>query len=247
MHNPFDLQDKTILVTGASEGIGRAIAIEISKHGAQVLLSSRNKIKLEETKKILSPGNHRVLPADLTLEKDLQNLVDDLPVLDGVVFNAGLTKTLPAKYIKDEDYNEVFNVNIKSPVLLNKLLLKQKKINRGGSLCFISSIASRYVHKGNSLYSASKGALNSYTRSLALEMAPRQIRVNGILPGMIETGLLNNSTISQEQLEQHKKNYPLGRYGKPEEVAYMVVYLLSDASAWVTGSLFTIDGGYSLK
>lgn len=247
MQNPYSLEGKRLLVTGASGGIGKAVAVQCAAQGASMYVTARNIEKLNETKNLLGEKEHFVLPADLNNDDDIIALVQQLPLLDGLVLNAGMIKTVPVKFIRRELLQTMFNVNIQSSMMLIQQLLKQKKINENASICFISSVASNYVHLGNSVYSASKGAVNSFSKALALELAPKKIRVNAILPGFVETGILNNGAIGSEQIEEHMKNYPLGRYGKPEDIAYLVQYLLSDASVWMTGSLLTIDGGYSIK
>lgn len=247
MTEPFNLSNKQILITGASSGIGRSIALSCSNQGALLHLLGRNLGRLEETKSKLSSLNHLVYQVDLADDLQISKTTDILPALDGVVFNAGTVKLLPIKYMKRNVIEELFNVNLFSAMLFVQNLVKQNKLRQNASICFISSIASQYVTPGNAIYSASKGAVNSFTKSLALELAPKKIRVNAILPGLIETNILENeSAIGQEELELHQKNYPLGRFGKPEDVAYLSVYLLSDASQWMTGSLLKLDGGYSL-
>jgi NAD(P)-dependent dehydrogenase (short-subunit alcohol dehydrogenase family) len=247
MNSPFQLPGKKILITGASAGIGRAIAIRTSQQGAETFLTARNLIALNKTLALLQNGHHKIIESDLNDEQQIIKLVEDLPVLDGIVFNAGMIKTVPVNFIKKALIDEIFQVNFTSSVMLMQLLLKKKKINKGASICFISSLASEYMHIGNAAYSATKGAVNSYAKSLALELAPKQIRVNAILPGMIQTQLMDGGAVGAEQLENHMKNYPLGRFGTPDDVAHLAVYLLSDASPWMTGSLITLDGGYSLK
>ena len=247
MDSLFNLQGKTILVTGASSGIGKAIAVLCATQGATILLTARNKEKLEETLKLLPEGNHQYFLADLTLDHEINELVAQLPILDGVILNAGMVKTVPVQYLKKDDLNYMFNLTLNSSVLMIQQLLKKKKIIAEGSICFISSVASQKMTIGNSMYSAAKGALNSFSRSLALELAPKKIRVNAILPGMIETPILDAGPVSKEQLDLHLKNYPLGRFGKPEDIAGLTIYLMADISKWMTGSLLTLDGGYTLK
>lgn len=236
-----------MLITGASAGIGRSIAVCAAKQGAEIILTARNLIALNETLNLLEIGHHQVIASDLSDEPQILHLVEKLPSLDGIVFNAGMIKTVPVNFIKKAFIDEIFQVNFTSSVMLIQLLLKKKKINKGASICFISSLASQYMHIGNAAYSATKGAVNAYAKSLALELAPKQIRVNAILPGMIQTQLLDGGAVGEAQLENHKKNYPLGRFGTPDDVAHLAVYLLSDAANWMTGSLITLDGGYSLK
>jgi NAD(P)-dependent dehydrogenase (short-subunit alcohol dehydrogenase family) len=247
MNTIFSLSGKKILVTGASSGIGRAIAIESSKQGATIIGTARNNNKLIETKEMLFDSDHIFFNADLSDEADLDKLVEGLPLLDGIVLNAGMVKTVPVKYIKKSILDYMFNVNIQSSILLIQKLLKSKKINSGGSICFISSVATQKATTGNAMYIATKGAVNSFAKALALELAPKQIRVNAIMPGFVETNILEETGISEEQLEAHKKNYPIGRFGKPEDVAYLSIYLMSDESRWMTGSLIVIDGGFSIK
>ena len=243
--NPFSLKDKNIFVTGSSSGIGKEIAISCSKMGANLIITGRNKDRLEKVLNELNV-NSKFIIADLQNDQDIINMVSELPILDGIVFNAGIVNTVPVSFIKKNQINEVFNVNFISSVLLVQKIISNKKIKKGGSICFISSVASNYVNIGNSLYSASKGAINSFTKALALEMSSKNIRVNAILPGFIETNILEKSNFDINTITEHKKKYPLG-FGKPEDIANAAIYLLSDASVWTTGSLLTVDGGYSIK
>lgn len=247
MKTIFSLSNKNILVTGASSGIGRAIAIENSKQGANIIATARTTGKLLETINMLDEGNHTLISADLSDEQSLNHLVEQLPLLDGIVLNAGLVKTTPVKYIKKSVLDHMFNVNVQSSILLIQKLLKSKKIKSGASICFISSVATIKATQGNAMYIATKGAVNSFAKALALELAPKQIRVNAIMPGFVETNILKDSAVSEEQLESHKKNYPIGRFGKPEDVAHLSIYLMSDESKWMTGSSIVIDGGFSIK
>lgn len=248
-YNPFSLKEKTILVTGASSGIGRAIAIECSKMGAVVCLTARNKERLEETLlQMERPEQHSIRLADLALQEDRIRLVEELPErLDGVVQCAGFITTKPFTFVSEENLHDIMKINFEAPVLLTQSLLKKKKILKGSSVVFISSISGVYISiVANSIYSASKGAVNGIAKALALELAGKQIRVNTITPGMVETEICSEGILSDEQLAEDAGRYPLKRYGKPEEVAYAAVYLLSDASKWVTGSNLLIDGGYTL-
>jgi len=248
MKGLFSLEDKKILVTGASAGIGRSIASNCAKQGGQVSITARDKDRLHETLNGMQHNDHHSLHiADLSNEEDIISLTKELPELDGLVLNAGIVKTIPVKFIKKDALENIFKVNIYGSILLVKHLLKLKKIKNNCSICFVSSVASKKMTLGNSLYSATKGAINSFTKSLALELASKQIRVNAILPGMVETNILKDSAISQDNLDTHLKNYPIGRFGKPEDIAYLAIYMLSDAAAFMTGSLVTIDGGYSIK
>ncbi len=243
MKNPFSLFSKTILVTGASSGIGRAIAISCSMMGASVYITGRNRIKLEETVSMMEGGNHHVIVADLTNEDDRICLVSSLPYIDGIVNNAGVGSRVLCKNITEFDIDKVMYINFKSSVLLQSLLLNQKKINKGGSIVFTASWAYDSPSIGNAIYSASKGAIISYAKCLGLEVAPRKIRVNCICPAMVWTDLILQDGLTKEYMEKAQKSYPLKRYGTPQDIANLAVYLLSDASSWMTGSCVDITGG----
>ncbi len=241
--NPFSLKGKTILVTGASSGIGRGIAITCSKMGASVLLNGRRQLKLEETLAQLEAGAHKIEAADLTDVESMNRMLSDLPVLDGVVHCAGIGQRVLCKSATEQDVDSVMDANFKGPVLLQTGLLKQKKLKKGASVVFIASIASWSPSIGNAYYSASKGAIVSYAKCLALELAPRLIRVNCISPAMVWTNLIKNDAVEEEQLKEDEQSYPLKRYGQPEDIANLAVYMLSDASSWMTGSNVDITGG----
>lgn len=248
MSSLFSLSGKKILVTGASSGIGRAIAILAAAQGADVLLSARNEDRLKQTMSQMKEGNHSFLVADLSDEAALENLVNQLENVDGVVHAMGIMSTLPYKFINKKALNDIMNVNFIAPTLLTQLLLKAKKINKKGSIVFISSISGNVIgSKGNSLYSATKGALNATAKVLALELAAQKIRVNTIAPGVVKTEMWSEPTsFSKEQLEEDEKRYPLG-HGSPEDVAGAAVFLLSDASKWITGSNLVLDGGFTIQ
>lgn len=238
----FSLAGKTILVTGASSGIGRGIAIACAEAGACVVLNGRNVERLNETLSQMSGEGHIVLPADLTDSKQRQELVERVPELDGLVQCAGVMNRVPCKSIGQEDIDAVFAPNVEAPMLLQAELLQERKIKKGSSIVYMASIAPRSAETGNALYSASKAAIIAYAKCLSLELAPRQIRVNCISPAMVWTNLaLSGAT--KEELEQDQATYPLKRYGKPEDVANAAVYLLSDATSWMTGSNVEITGG----
>lgn len=248
MYNPFSLQDKTILITGASSGIGKAIAIECSKMGAKVVITGRNENRLKETYGLLDGENHpNYIVADLSNNEDIEALTKAMPKLDGLVNCAGLTRILPFQFATQKDFKEILEVNFFAPTEMTRLLTKSKKMNKDSSIVFISSVSGVYCSSpASSIYSASKGAVNGVIKGIALDLAPRGIRVNSVNPGMIDTDIFLDSVISKEQLEEDAKRYPLKRYGKPEEVAHAAIYLLSDASRWVTGSSLLIDGGFTL-
>lgn len=241
--NPFSIVGKTILVTGASSGIGRAIAIACAKMGATVIVTGRNVERLNETLSLMPEGNHKAISADLTKVEDIDALIAELPKLDGLVQCAGVGSRVLCKSITKEDLQYVFLPNVEAPILLQTAILEKKIINKSASIVFIASRAADVPSIGNATYSASKGAIISYAKCLALELAPRMIRVNCICPAMIWTDLILKGDIDKEQLEEAQLKYPLKRYGQPEDVANLALYLLSDASSWMTGSTIDLTGG----
>jgi NAD(P)-dependent dehydrogenase (short-subunit alcohol dehydrogenase family) len=247
MASLFSLVEKNVLITGASSGIGKAAAIVSSQNGANLIVQARNKDRLDRCIIALDNAKTNIpILGDLTLEEDLDKIVIECPSLDGLVLNAGIVKLSPVQFIKKSDLDLLFDTNVKSSILLVQKLLKAKKINKFASIVFVSSIASQKVTLGNAMYAASKGAVNSFTKALALELSPKKIRVNAILPGLVETDILGENS-NKEELSKHLNNYPLGRFGQPNDIAYLIQYLLSNESSWMTGNLIPIDGGFSLK
>lgn len=246
-YNPFSLSGKTILVTGASSGIGQKTAIESSKLGASVILTARNQERLNETFSQLEGTGHVQILAELTNEEQVMALVSSLPALDGVVLCAGKGMTLPFPFCTREKYDEIFNVNYFAPVELLRLLVKKKKIGKDSSVVFVSSIGGNGSYSlGNGIYGASKAAINSTMKFCARELAGKKIRVNSVNPGMVNTKLIQGGAISEEQHKLDMEKYPLKRYGETEDIAYGIIYLLSDASSWVTGHALVIDGGVTI-
>jgi NAD(P)-dependent dehydrogenase (short-subunit alcohol dehydrogenase family) len=247
MYNPFSLKNKTVFVSGASSGIGKSIATECSRMGAKMFITGRDSVRLNETFTMLQGEGHVQIVADLQDKEGIKTIAQELPILDGIVHCAGIAKPLPFQFLTEEVINEVMGINFNSGAILSNLLLRSKKINKGASIVFISSVSGVYCSSaGGSIYSASKGAVNGLVKGMALDLASKMIRVNSVNPGMIDTGIYSEGKITEEQLKEDIKRYPLKRYGKPEEVAFAAVYLLSDASTWVTGSNLLIDGGYTL-
>jgi len=244
-YNPFSLEGKTILITGASSGIGRTTAVECSKMGAQLFLTGRNEQRLIETMELLDGQNHSFIPADLTDDNEMQHLISSLPPLDGLVNNAGIQKYMPTQFITEDDLLRILKTNTVAPILLTRTLVKKKKMKNPSSVVFTSSIAGNFkCSPGNAMYSTSKGAISGFMRNSAIDLAAKGIRCNAVNPGMIVTPIMTeNSALTEEQWEENRKLYPLKRFGKPEDVAFAIIYLLSDASSWVTGSSLIIDGG----
>lgn len=248
-YNPYSLRGKKILVTGASSGIGRGIAIECSRIGASVIITGRNAERLQETLCMMDhQQEHSMVIADLSSVEGVFTLADAVDnTIDGLVLCAGFTIVKPFKYVSEKDIYDIMDVNYKAPVLLAQRLLKKKKISKGASIVFISSVSGVFISApAGALYSGSKGAVNGIAKAMAIDLSSRGIRVNCVNPGMVDTNIFAKGDITKEQLEEDVKNYPLGRYGKPEDIAYAVIYLLSDASKWVTGTNLKIDGGLTL-
>lgn len=240
--NPFTLEGKQILVTGASSGIGKGVSITCAQMGATVILSGRNENRLNDVLASLPKGEHRILPLDLLDRESVSFVVENLPKLDGFVQCAGVANRIPCKSIRQSDIDYVLNTNLEAPMLLQAELLSKKKINKAASIVYIASRAAASPSMGNAIYSASKGAIISYAKCLALELASRQIRVNCICPGMVWTGLITN-VLNEDDLKIAEQKYPLKRFGSVNDVAYLTVYLLSDASSWMTGTAIDISGG----
>ena len=212
--------------------------------GGDLFVTARSEERLVHT--VDQMGTGKAIYCNLLSNEDLDSLVDVLPELDGIVLCAGMNKKEPVNFIADESLNVILDTNFTSNVKLIKRLLRKKKISKGASVVIISSISVDSPAVGNSIYAASKGAVSSYSKVLALELSKKGIRVNTIEPGMVHTEWLDKSTMTAELFTKDETRYPLGRYGLPEDIANAAIYLLSDASSWMTGSKIRIDGGISL-
>lgn len=240
--NPFSLEGKNILVTGASAGIGKAISIACAKMGGHVIITARNAYRLNETLSEM-PGEHICVKTDLTNKKEVSALIAALPKLDGLVQCAGVGSRIPCKMIDENSIKEVMIPNFEAPILLQSLLLQANKIKKSASIVYIASRAANSPSVGNAVYSASKGAILSYAKCLALELAPKLIRVNCICPAMVWTDLILKGGLTEEDLREQEQKYPLKRYGRPDDIANLCIYLLSNASTWMTGSAIDLTGG----
>ena len=246
MQDIFSLKNKNILVTGASSGIGKQAAINVSKMGANVIITGRNKERLADTLAEMQ-GNHKMFCIDLTKEEEMFDLVENVVNLDGFVHCAGISKPLPIKFIKQSYLNDIQTINYEVAVLLSSLLLKKKKINKAASLVFISSIAAQHPYKGGAVYAASKAALEAFARTLALELAHRKIRVKCLAPAMVQTKMYETTkaAVSAAAMEKDAMRYPLG-IGQSDDVANASIFLLSAAARWITGQTIRLDGGLML-
>lgn len=238
-----DLAHKTFLVTGASSGIGQAVAIALSGQEARVVVTGRSTSRLADTLRQLNP-RCEALAADLTRDADLEALCGRLPALDGICHSAGIIKPFPARLMDKAEFDKVFSINALAPIALTGQLLKKKKINPGASIVFISSIASAFAHVGSSSYSSSKAAVEAYSRSIAIEHARKAIRSNCLRPALVESPILDQARelSSADTAQSYIARYPLG-IGSPGDVAAATLFFLSQSSRWITGTTLTLDGG----
>lgn len=248
-YNPFSLEGKTILITGAAGGIGRAVSVVCAKLGAKLILTDIKGDDLDDLLKELPSScvsKESLIVSDLTDDTSRNHLVELCPVVDGFVYNAGVMKLTLTQYLTEEEIERIHRVNLLAPMMLTRSLLKKKKFKRGTSIVFTASAAGVFrVSIGNGIYATSKCGIDAFMRTVALELGPKGIRCNSVNPGMVETPLIGS--FSQEEKEKEIQNYPLGRFAKPEDIAMGIVYLLSDAASFVTGSALKIDGGMTLS
>ena len=237
----FSLLNKTVLVTGASSGIGRGCARALAFQGARCILAARNKNRLLETMNGCAGSGHELLEWDMTDDMKRDSMVEALPELDGLVYCAGVPDNqTPLKFLKPEFLDYIVGVNLRAPILLLAALVKRKKLKKGASMLFITSFSP--IH-GSPAHSA---GLYGFVRGAALDCAPRKIRVNAIAPASVNTPLIDFSALTEEQRKANESSYPLGRYGEPSDIASAAVYFMSDESSWITGTQFIMDGGKSL-
>lgn len=249
--NPFSLKGKTMIVTGASSGIGRQCAVTCSFLGARVILTGRNESRLQETLSMMDgKTEHKVCSIDLTDYEEvgigIEEIIKETGPVDGLINCAGISTTLPLNLVNTVKMEEFFNINVQAAVNLTRIVSRARNFSSdGGSIIFISSVMAEAGESGKMLYSITKGALTAGARSLAVELAPRKIRVNSVLPGVVDTPMSKNAIYSrnEEALAAVKKMHPLG-LGNPEDVALACAFLLSDASRWITGTNLVVDGGY---
>jgi NAD(P)-dependent dehydrogenase (short-subunit alcohol dehydrogenase family) len=252
MKDNYSLKDKTILITGASSGLGKAIAIYASKRGAKIILVARNLERLLGTFKLLEGENHTYYSFDLNdidgMKSFVSSIVGENGKLDGLVHAAGIESTIPFKMLSYKSVEEMFKINVFSGIELTRLSTSKKNFNNGGSIIFLSSVMGSLGEKGKVAYCGSKSAIKNMVKPLALELSNRQIRVNSISPGVVLTEMTEKmfATMSEDNIMEIKDKHPLG-FGEPKDIAELSIFLLSKESRWVTGSDLIIDGGFSIS
>lgn len=247
MSNPtreaFSLHGKTILVTGASSGLGRQIAMTCATRGARIILTGRDATRLQETHKQLAGEGHIQVTADLTSAEGRTQVVQAASRIDGVVLCLGGQMLSPIRQLRESLMTAMYQAHFLAPVMLTQRLLQANVIEKQGSIVFMLSTAAHIGTRGVGPYSAMKSALLGVIRCLAMEVAPRKVRVNGISPSVVPTPRLwGEDDEKNEPLKKERARHPLG-LGTPQDVANGVVYLLADASRWVTGTSLVMDGG----
>jgi NAD(P)-dependent dehydrogenase (short-subunit alcohol dehydrogenase family) len=249
----LDLTGKVIVITGASSGIGRAAAMQCAEQGATIILMGRNNERLNHTSENLKGNHHFILEADITdyesIESKLKSIIASSGKLSGLINAAGITTTLPLTLSKPEKMDTFFKVNVTAAINLTRLCVsKQMLSENGGSIIFLASVMGLAGEVGKTIYSATKGALISASRSLALELAAKNVRVNCISPGVVITPMTQNAVYNRDEEARAKilALHPLG-LGRPEDIASACVFLLSDEARWITGSNLIIDGGYTAR
>lgn len=253
MDSIFNLKNKNIIVTGASSGIGRQCAITFNQLGANLILIARNEERLKETYNKLDKGNHLIFSQEITeydkLKEIVNTAVDKIGKISGFVHSAGIEMTVQLRSMTPSYYENMFATNVISGFELARIISKKKYLDKKGvSFIFISSVMGMLGQSGKIGYCASKGALISGSKAIALELAKKNIRVNCVLPGVVETEMSNKmfENLPEESKKSIEEMHPLG-LGKPEDIANACAFLLSDAARWITGTNLIIDGGYSAK
>ena len=244
--SPFGLHERTVLVTGASSGIGRQIALSCAKAGATLVLTGRNDERLQALLDELGGAPHRMLVADLNDEAQVDALSTGAGKIDGLVHSAGIAALAPLRMASREHIEGQLATNLIAPMLLTRALLARQAVRSGGSIVFISSVSAHVGVRGVSAYSASKAAVEGMARSLSIELAPRSIRVNCLAPGLVQTPLLDAAVATTGNLDETFGRYPLG-IGQPEDVANAAIFFLSRASRWITGTALVLDGGHTVQ
>ena len=246
-YNPFTIEGKTILVTGATSGIGRATAVACAQMGAKVIAVGRSQERLDSLMQELEGNGHQSIVADLTNETQVQTLVEAVPEIEGVACCAGVANMNPFAFVSQQEIERVFQINCFAPMMLVNRVLKAKKLRKGSSVVFVSSVdGPKIVHAGNTVYSGSKSALVGLAKNMAIDLAGKKIRVNCVLPGTTDTPMIHTGSATDEMLAETAKSLPMKRFAQPEEIANAIIFLLSNAASYITGAEITVDGGNTI-
>jgi NAD(P)-dependent dehydrogenase (short-subunit alcohol dehydrogenase family) len=249
----IDLSGNNIIITGASSGIGRACAVLANSLGANVVLVARDIDRLNQTADLLDVGSYLLLSKDLTNHNEYHDIVKEsvnkFGRIDGMVHCAGIEQTIPLRMMRPKSYYDLFSLNVIAGFELARFITKKGNyVESNCSIVFVSSVMAELGQPGKIGYCSSKGALVSGARSMALELASKNIRVNCVLPGIVKTEMVENlfSSLTDDLVDSIIERHPLG-VGEPVDVAKACIFLLSSSSKWITGSSLNIDGGYSAK
>jgi len=247
MEDVFSLKGKTILITGATSGIGRACAVDFAANGARIIAVGRNQVKLDNLKAEIGENGHVFRPVNFSAF-DSYKFISDIPAVDGAFLCAGIASDgMPLKFITDDLISEIVQVNLVANILMTREMIKYRKINRGGSLVYTASISGVIGNAKSSIYATTKAGLIAFSKYAAVELAPRKCRVNAISPGVVETPMVEDFIKNEPELcALDTKKYLLG-YGKTGDIVSLVRFLMSDASSWITGTNIVVDGGYSCQ
>lgn len=249
-YNPFSLDGKRILITGASSGLGHAIAISCARMGAEIIATGRDSERLCKTfedLKNISKRDHLIVAGDLTSCADRSSVVEAAGTLNGLVHSAGISRLCPTRMLSEAHIQEVVSINLNAPMLLTQAILKRNLLVPDSSVLFIASIAAHIGVPGVGIYSGTKAAIIAMARCMALEVVKRRIRVNCLSPSLVETPLFDQAaqSVGEESITRQQNNHPLG-FGRPSDIANAAIYMLSDASRWVTGTTLVMDGGLTI-
>lgn len=250
--NPMELEGRTIVVTGASSGIGRATSVALSQLGARVVLVGRNRAHLDETLTMLEGPRHTVEPFDLNRTDELpewmKGVVEKSGPLAGLAHCAGAQVIMPLRVLKTKHVEDLLRINVVSSIMLAKAFRQKGVAGSGGGIVFVSSVMGEVGTPGRSAYCASKSALHALTRALALELAADGIRVNCVAPGAVQTEMVEGmkDALGESRLAEVVRQHPLG-LGTPRDVALAIAFLLADTGRWITGSIQFVDGGYTAQ